>query len=97
MLKRHGMKFVYENGLPVTESSIERFIGTKLADYEPPYYVAPESLPLLEPMEGDLMLCPGEDGDPDIGLFVKDAADIGICTEIIQRNGTAFFMPESEE
>lgn len=55
MAETYHMEFVYPNGMPVTLSTIEHFIYSTLADYEPPYFIAENSLHLLEPSPGDLI------------------------------------------
>ena len=120
MAKHFGMKlqkgvFGYGEGV-TTYLTLLDAAGNEAWKYR--YYIHPDSLPLLEPKEGDVVICrwgkdaayalcgrvrnvfEGEvvrvvssDEDPDYsGLeFNYDA------TEIIQRNGKAFFMPESGE
>lgn len=56
------------------------------------YHIHPDSLHIFEPMEGDLALSPS--GAPWLSTGRKAIAAIH-GNEIIQRNGKAFFMPES--
>ena len=104
MATDHRMRFVTDDGLPLDirdgrigfwkeypfQEGKRIFIGC--GDH---FYVAPDSLHLLQPREGDLYACdtgcgwlattPGESWKRQVGHF-----------RIIQRNGIAFHWPESE-
>lgn len=90
MAKNFGMKF-HENG-------IRRAVlcGNKLDDLCEKFEVHPDSLHLLEPQREDVIECISQQNVPKIlcGYYHEE---IKIPVRIIQRNGIAFMIPESEE
>jgi hypothetical protein len=119
MMREHGLKFLVRNpDMKVVFPTNPEFIDiqdwtwlfwvegqdTPEIDYSP-MFIHPESLPLLEPMEGDMVHHPSgrigyvQDVDGEDVSIDVNGGDWGcksIYAPIIQRNGKAFFMPESE-
>lgn len=108
MAKHHEMDFLHEADGKI--GRIEHGWGGETLVYsvieygeEPPYYIHPDSLHLLEPRVGDVVTDTGTefyyvsiDKSCDETPMVINPAH---CKndEIIQRNDIAFMWPESEE
>ena len=97
MAKHHGLKFVSERGIPLIYDGVWRCMDCLKGGYGgDKYIVSQESLPLLEPRVGDLCWWEMSVGGQCLGEATPMLLKQGGCSEIIQRNGKAFFMPESE-
>jgi len=59
------------------------------------FYIAPESLEIFDPREGDFIAF-GTGGGVDFGHYCSDIRKERVL-EIIQRNNTPFITPKSEE
>lgn len=90
------------HGYPKSESTILIFKHERnyTEDARPPFYIHPDSLHLLEPQDGDLILTTDRGGTKALFFVDEHTFDfIKRCKtfNIIQRNGIPFMWPESEE
>ena len=104
MAKHFGMILTTKDGLQVINvvCGMASWIDGEGAIYhQPPCYIHPDSLAILEPMENDI----GKDGEGNLMVFLdgrwRDWGDdewvLNKPHTIIQRNGIAFHWPEVEE
>lgn len=95
MARHFGMRPKEEVGSPI----VRQFP----APIELPYraYIRPDSLHLLEPIDGDLLLVKAQHpfyvSSTNIADLLKCIERDGWIYAILQRNGTAFMWPESED
>jgi hypothetical protein len=107
MAKHHGIKFANGDSL---RSACEA-VGSNGRDIQSPggyFYLHPDSLPLLEPRPGDILVRAGIEEHVtmhNLFLFIHRAPDTEHLFEgfhekggmIIQRNGLPFHWPQAEQ
>ena len=87
MSKHFGMRF--ESQTRLNEK------GTNIVVVTDKWYIMPESLHLLEPLDGDIMECCGQPTRNFNGVITRHKKKRG--DKIIWRNNLAFIWPEREE
>lgn len=94
MAKWYGMR--YSNRLAL---NYEHVSGDTVEDWsnQGPYYIHPDSLPLLEPMVGDLIYMETPMKREWIHVERHDLQKDLRGYRIIQRQGRAFIWPEQEQ
>jgi hypothetical protein len=94
MVENHGMCITNHVGTPLKSESI---VG---GDLFPPFYIHPDSLHLLEPQVGDIVIeinqLSGQERPCRISNDEHLRFWVGPETIIIRRNGKAFHWPASE-
>lgn len=98
MAKHFGMEFTVTHNGPGCLG--KHPLGeTPILEHRPPFYIHPDSLPLLGPQVGDLAILPADHEHSDATRIMEDnirwVAEVG--AKIIQRDGKAFHWPESED
>lgn len=92
MAQEHNLIVSIKDNIVVSWQAILRLaIKTAANDYELRYYVSPHCHEMLKPQEDDLCCFGGDE------FYIFDGYGYSnVITEIIKRNGKAFFMPEIE-
>ena len=92
----HNMKFESKYGSPLIYDGKFRDTCCLHGEYGGEcFYVAPDSLHLLEPQQGDMVL--DEDGINGINIELPMQVEQCKNSRIIMRGDLAFMMPECEE
>lgn len=112
--KNFGFKFdvwSYYSSTMVVQNSNYIYEIANIVDGDERCFVAPESLPLLDPVVGDVVINPdgmvatimidglvGHQYAANYGVALKNAIEwVGTCASIIQRNGKPFPAIKYEE